>query len=648
MAAIAREDPPDIPNQALGLERIVRHCLEKGPEDRFQSARDLAFDLFSLSSISTPQGVPAIRESGKRWRALAGAVLLLALGAAAGILWISDVRRRPPASTRIRYTQLTEAPGQELSPRLSPDGETLLYVSGAAGNADIYSMRVGGNNPVNLTADCKDDDWEPAFSFDGKQIAFRSERDGGGILIMGATGESVRRLTDFGYDPSWSPDGRAVVVSTEGVTGAYSRIAVSELWVVSVADGSKRLLSKGDAVRPAWSPDGKRIAYVRSFGVAKDAPTLWTIPAAGPTDVGARPATKTGKNDLFPTWSGDGRYLYFASDRGGSINLWRAPVDPASGDPRGEPEAVTVPSLDAESPSVSRGGARLAYESASTRSTLFKLPFDARSGTPAGPPEELWSSSRLLVVPRMSPDGASVVLGRRYTGIEDIAVARLDGSRLRQLTATELPTRFPRFSPDGKRVAFFSARGNGTAQIWEMHVDGSGLRQLSDMRGHDVYYPVYSPDGERLEAVDDEGTSWILALTRKDAAWTVLHKPREGELLPDSNNSWSRDGRSLAGDYVDKAYRRLGIYVESVETGERRRLTKVGQKPEWLNDNRRLLYLNNGALWLIDSATGKSSEVLPARKPPRLLESFDLSPDEKFVLLLEQSYESDIWMRSEE
>jgi hypothetical protein len=58
--------------------------------------------------------------------------------------------------------------------------------------------------------------------------------------------------------------------------------------------------------------------------------------------------------------------------------------------------------------------------------------------------------------------------------------------------------------------------------------------------------------------------------------------------------------------------------------------------------------MKNGALWLIDSATGSTSEVLPARRPPRVLDSFDISPDEKFLLLLEQSSESDIWLRSEE
>ena len=231
MASIARDDPPDLlehsPAIPPGLERIVRHCLEKSPEERFQSARDLAFDLASLSSVSTPQkalarGVPDRR----RWLLAATGVALLAAGAAAGWLWASRSSPSAAPPTTHRFQQLTDMPGEELTPRLSPDGKTLLYVSRAAGNLDIYSLRVGGRNAINLTADSKEDDWGPAFSADGRQIAFRSERGGGGIYLMEATGESVRRLTDFGYDPSWSPDGKEIVVATEGVIYSESRIQV--------------------------------------------------------------------------------------------------------------------------------------------------------------------------------------------------------------------------------------------------------------------------------------------------------------------------------------------------------------------------------------------------------------------------------------
>src|SRR5207244_13006094 len=101
----------------------------------------------------------------------------------------------------ISFMQLTDQAGAEIFPSLSPDGRSFVYAGRASGNMDIYLQRVGGRNPVNLTKDSPGVDTQPAFSPDGEQIAFRSARNGGGIFVMGATGESVRRLTDFGYNP---------------------------------------------------------------------------------------------------------------------------------------------------------------------------------------------------------------------------------------------------------------------------------------------------------------------------------------------------------------------------------------------------------------------------------------------------------------
>ena len=95
-------------------------------------------------------------------------------------------------------------PGEEMFPSLSPDGELIVYASNASGNWDIIFQRVDGETALNLTENSATDDMQPAFSPDGKQIAFRSERDGGGIFLMGATVESVRRLTDFGFNPDWA------------------------------------------------------------------------------------------------------------------------------------------------------------------------------------------------------------------------------------------------------------------------------------------------------------------------------------------------------------------------------------------------------------------------------------------------------------
>ncbi|GAG41689.1 unnamed protein product, partial [marine sediment metagenome] len=232
------------------------------------------------------------------------------------------------------FSQLTSLPGAELFPSLSPDGDNAAYASREAGNWDIYLKRVGGERVINLTEDSPADDMQPAFSPDGEQIAFRSERGGGGIFVMGATGESVRRLTDFGYNPVWSPEGEEILCATETILQPYGRGTISQLWAVNVASGEKRLITEGDAVQPHWSPHGHRIAYwaVPEGSGQRD---LWTIPAEGGVAV---PVTSDVDLDWNPVWSTDGSYLYFSSDRGGSMNLWRVPIEEETGELLGEPQ----------------------------------------------------------------------------------------------------------------------------------------------------------------------------------------------------------------------------------------------------------------------------------------------------------------------
>ena len=184
----------------------------------------------------------------------------------------------------------------------------------------------GRHNPTNLTARSTADDTQPAFSPDGERIAFRSERDGGGIFVMGATGEAVRRLTDFGYNPAWSPDGTQVVVAAESIVRPEDRfLPVSRLWVVDLDTQKVRLLSSDDGVQPSWSPHGHRIAFWASTSGQRD---IWTISAEGGKPV---PVTQDQHVDWNPVWSPDGRYLYFISDRSGPMNLWRVAIDERSG-----------------------------------------------------------------------------------------------------------------------------------------------------------------------------------------------------------------------------------------------------------------------------------------------------------------------------
>src|SRR5947199_4225922 len=163
-----------------------------------------------------------------------------------------DSRRYNP---RIQTTQA----GLKQFPSISPDGKWVVYESNQAGNPDIYLQSVGGQNAINLTKDSPDDDTQPAFSPDGESIAFRSERQGGGIFVMGRTGESVTRVTDGGYTPAWSPDGTQLVFAT-AAPDVFGMVP-SEIWIVTLASGERNRLSDVDGIQASWSPHGHRIAY---------------------------------------------------------------------------------------------------------------------------------------------------------------------------------------------------------------------------------------------------------------------------------------------------------------------------------------------------------------------------------------------------
>lgn len=189
-------------------------------------------------------------------------------------------------------------------------------------------------------------------------------------------------------------------------------------------------------------------------------------------------------------------HLYFVSGRGGPINLWRVPIDEASGTPTGPPEAVVAPSPFVAHITVSADGRRIAYSSILRSRNIQKLPIDPATGTPRGEPTWVTTGSRLWANPDPSPDGTSFVAYSSVHPEGDLYVARTDGTGLRQLTGGADPIdRMPRWSPDGQWIAFHSIRGKDQ-HLWTIRPDGSDRQQLSPLA--DAIYPVWSPDGSRL------------------------------------------------------------------------------------------------------------------------------------------------------
>ena len=393
MTAVLREDPPDLPHDSAtrpeAFDNIVRHCLEKRPEERFQSARDLGFALRSLLGSSSSAGhfsptsvpatsVPATSVPASRHRRMIAVIVLVLASGALFLAGRFTVGRTETASQIASFAQITDAPGVESAPSLSPDGKSVVYVKMVGTDTDLYLQRVGSRNAVRLTPDSPTEDVQPAFSPDGERIAFRSGRQGGGIFVMSPSGESVRRLTDFGFSPSWSPDGASIVISHSGFsspTVINLGSSTHGLSIVEVQSGqSRRIANDLRALQPVWSPSATRIAFfsVRGQTGQRD---LWTIAADGSDAAGGGVAvTDDSALDWNPTWSPDGRYLYFSSTRGGTMNAWRVPIDERSGRKLGPPEPITTPATWAGGLSFSGDGTQLAYASLDYRSTILRVP----------------------------------------------------------------------------------------------------------------------------------------------------------------------------------------------------------------------------------------------------------------------------------
>jgi len=652
MTAVLKDEPEELATLAPGLppalERIVHHCLEKRPEERFQSARDLAFDLLAHSgSVSGPRAAATPLRSWPARIARAAAVLALAAlvfeaGRRTGRLAPAAAGDAGPKVAA--FTALTDEPGVERQPSLSPDGKSVLYVAGSEGNSDIFLLRVGGRNPVNLTADCRFDDSEPAFSADGERILFRSEREGGGIFVMGSTGESVRRLTDRGSFPSWSPDGKEIVVS--GDTFLYPTDLAGRgggLQVVDLATGRQREVAGGNAHSPRFSPSGRRIAYwgLQPGSGQRD---IWTVRADGSDAAGHGTAvTSDAALDWAPAWSRDGRFLYFSSNRGGSMNLWRVRIDEASGAPLAEPEPLTTPSSWSGAFSLSRDERRIAFETLDWRSELKRVGFDPVAEKIVGSPVPILRSTQPVRDHEVSPDGEQVAFTRAGTH-EDLFVARMDGSQFRRLTDDDFRDRGPAWSPDGQQIAFYSDR-SGQYEGWSIHPDGSALEPLTKL-GRSLNFPSWSPDGRKIAFTSTSAGTVLFDLAAGAAA--------EPEELPAPTDttlfwtmSWSPDGQRLGGIVVELDGRVSGLAVYSLSARRYERFPEPSNRwfrnTRWLGDSRRLLVRDSRGIRLLDTATGGSKLLLEVAGY-MVGKSVSSTRDDRWITFTETAVEGDIWL----
>jgi len=339
MTAILNEEPPVL-SQLVALappamQRVVHRCLEKSPEQRFQSASDLAFALEELpDSSSVTVAAPASPDRERRSRLVATAVGLTVVALLAGAALILFRTRRSPSPETGEYVQLTNFADSAVAPALSPDGRMLAFIRGDStfvGHGEVYVKLLPDGEPVQLTHDGLSKMGPLAFSPDGSRIAYTvGIANSWTVPVLG--GGPSHWLTVG--TPSWitiTGDRPRIMFSAltgEGIhmgvfTATESRAEQRQVYLPNDVNGM--------AHRSYLSPDGRSVLTVE-MDITSWLPCR-LVPFDGSalgTRVGPQPSQCTDA-----AWSPDGKWMYFSADTGDGFHIWRQSY------PDGSPEQVT-------------------------------------------------------------------------------------------------------------------------------------------------------------------------------------------------------------------------------------------------------------------------------------------------------------------
>jgi Tol biopolymer transport system component/predicted Ser/Thr protein kinase len=620
MSAILKEEPKPVENIPPELERIIRRCLRKDRDKRYQHMDDLKLALEEVreesESGNTAAG-PAVAPKPRPWLlAVAGCVLAAVV---AGAYFVSRQPREGAASPKVSI--LTSYPGSESHPALSPDGNQIAFAwdGEKEDNLDIYVKLVDAGTPVRLTQS-PNVDRAPAWSPDGRYLAFvRNERGSqdGAYYVIPALGGAERKIADFLDAPShfsrptvnWAPDGKSLVIMDPSVKPPA-------ITMVSVESGEKKVLtvpdpkSTGDSW-PLVSPDGQWLAFSRQDSVGTN--DWFRLPWGAPSS--ATPTRLTNVHlDFRPgaSWTADSKELVVSTTAG---LIYRVPITGTT-----PPAQITNLGADIYSPSIARQGSRMAFQHSYSDSNLWRADLQH----PDLPPKRIIASTRVDTQPDYSPDGTKVAFISTRSGDQEVWIAGADV----QLTTQGARPNAPRWSPDGRRIAF-AKRPGGNTDVYVVDAQGGSPRRLTASPGNDAS-AYWSHDGRWIYFASNR--------TGRNEVWKIPADGSSPEIQLTHAGGWrsgeSPDGQTLYYQKLDLP----GTFKQALAGGEEQKVFDTPNGAMWHVNGNRLFWTSgrpSDGLHRLDLATGKDSIVL--QLPPgtqRGTSNFGVTTDGRWVVFV--------------
>jgi serine/threonine protein kinase len=497
-------------NIPVPLRMILEKALDRDPEDRYQSTKDMVVDLRRLirqgEAAAAPESASSMRPVREKysWKAAAAAGLILAtIGLIAAMRLL---RVPPPAPEELTYTQITNFTDSVVSPALSPDGRMLAFIRSDnwfQTRDPIYVKLLPNGEPVQVSDDPREK-YGLAFSPDGSRIAYTvSERPGWSTYTVSPLSGEPNLLLSNAAGLTWLDDRR--ILFSEIRTGAHMGVVTS-------------LENRSEYRRVYFPKDERGMAHLsyaspdRKWVLVVEMDPVWQPCRVVPMD-GSSSGRQVGPRGkcTAAAWSPDGKWMYFGVELDGANHLWRQRF------PRGEPEQLTSGLTEEEGVAVAPDGRSL-ITSIGMRQTEVWI-HDARGEraiSSEGYVPTAVQSGLFGNRPKFSPDGKMLYYLRRDSPQAAIELWRTD---LESGNSDNVAPGFSMLeydiSSDGKEVVFSTQPAGKASELWLATLDRRSPPQMIASSGESS--PYFGPDGHILYRLSD-GTSHYLARMKRDGS----------------------------------------------------------------------------------------------------------------------------------